>query len=111
MILLVLSGPAMAIGSSPLRTTNSNLQSRSAGGPNRPQTAGLRGLHRNRDSLGKKRSKTSSAVYPKFQSGKSGCALRVGNEICQFNATHVSSYDVLSKSVNLSAMLVSERVD
>lgn len=87
----VFSNEAISFPSSPSKTTNSNLQSRSDGRPKRPQTDGRLGLHRKRKFDGKKRSYTCSGVYLRDHSGKSGCVFCVGRAISQFNATHVSS--------------------
>ena len=56
-------------------------------------------LQRNRNSSGKNRSYTCSGVYPRHQSGNSGCVFGVGNVIFQFKATQVDSYEVLEATL------------
>lgn len=88
---LIISGFDILFPSSPLRITNSNRHNRSEGSPKRPHTDGLLGLQMNRKLRGKKRSYTSSGVYPNFHKGKSGWVFSLGRPIFQFRATHVSS--------------------
>jgi hypothetical protein len=90
-IRLMFSFEDISTPSSPSWTTYSNLHNRSSSRPNRPHTAGLSGLQRNRNSMGKNRSYTCSGVYPCRHRGKSEWVFGLGNVSLRFMATQVSA--------------------